>query len=151
MDNKNRAAKLNGAEIRRMKEFSRVYMPALELLGGSYIESDSSTTEARVLLEIYAHDGCRASCIAKDFNIDKSHISTIVRKHIKEGLVVRKQSVDDKRAYELHLTEKGVTRAKLYTERTKEGIYKNIGELSEENYKALIDALDTVLRIMKSV
>lgn len=148
---KKKAVKPNGGDVRRIKEFSRVYMPAVELFGGSYMQSDPSATEIRVLLEIYANDGCRAVGIARNLNLDKSHISMIVRKHIKDGFVVRKQSVDDRRAFELHLTQKGITRAEVYISQTKESVFKNIGELSEENYTALIDAFETIIRIMKSV
>ena len=70
----------------KVREFNRLYMPAMNLLGNHYLGSKYSVTEARVFFEIYENEGCNAAHIAKTMNIDKSYLSRIISCHEKKRL-----------------------------------------------------------------
>lgn len=141
--------KVREKTIRRIREFNRFYMPKLGLLDDHYLGSECSPTEARVLFEVYEHDGCNAACIARALNIDKSYLSRIIRAHEKSGYLMRAVSQTDSRAYDLHLTETGMKRTEDFIQKSNEQIGAIIGALREEEYIRLTEALNTVTDILK--
>ncbi len=147
---KKKSATLHGKNIITVKNFNRLYMPTLDLFSGAYMTSAYSLPESRVLLEIYANDGCKGSYVAKRIGADKSNVAKIIRNYVKEGFVTRLECPTDKRAYELHLTEKGKTRAEEFIRLADESITKKIEYLSKENTETLLKAFDTISTVMKS-
>lgn len=135
--------------VNRIRQFNRFYLPKFDLLGNSYLESELTVTEARVLYEIFTNDGCTAADIAKTLNLDKSYLSRIIRSHEKSGYLSRVPSPQDSRAYELHLTQKGTQRSKDFIDRANEHILKKISALSDTDCERLIAAFDTVTEILE--
>lgn len=135
--------------VLRIREFNRFYMPILNLLGNHYLGSEYSPTEARVLFEIYTHDGCNAAYIEKAMNIDKSYLSRIIKRHEKKGYLTRTASKKDSRSYELHLTSQGTERAEDFIHRSNQQISEIIGPLNEADCHRLTEALDTVTSILQ--
>ena len=70
----------NQKAVHRIREFNRLYMSSMNLLGNHYLGSEYSVTEARIFFEIYENEGCNAAHIAKAMNIDKSYLSRILKK-----------------------------------------------------------------------
>lgn len=135
--------------INRIREFNRFYLPSFDLLGNSYLGSEYSAAEARVLFEVYTNDGCTAASIAKTMNIDKSYLSRIIRSHESKGYLLRKISSADSRAYELHLTEKGKARTEDFIQKANEQVGGKINHLNDDDCKRLIAALNTVTDILR--
>ncbi len=129
--------------------YNRTYLQAMELFSNSYLDVDSSLTSNRILVELYLHDGYTAANLARLFGIDRSHIAREVRKHVKEGFIIRKNCPTDGRILELHLTEKGVTRAECYIKMSEDAVAKRIETLSEIDRKKLIEAFNTINDILK--
>ena len=67
--------------VLQIRAFNRFYLPAMNLLGNHYVDSEYCATEARVFFEVYERDGCNAADIAKKLNIDKSYLSRILTSH----------------------------------------------------------------------
>lgn len=135
--------------VNKIREFNRFYLPEFNLLGNSYLGSKYSATEARVLFEIFTNDGCTASAIAKTMNIDKSYLSRIIHNHEQKGYVFRSISGTDNRAYELHLTEKGVEVTKKFIHESNAQIGIKIQNLTDGDCRRLISALNTITEILK--
>lgn len=135
--------------VDRIREFNRFYLPEFDLLGDSYLGSEYSATEARVLFEVYANDGCTAASIAKTMNIDKGYLSRIIRSHESKGYLLRSVSAADSRAYELHLTDKGSEITNEFIDRSNAQVGMKIAALTDSECKRLISALDTVTRILE--
>lgn len=135
--------------VNRIREFNRFYLPAFGLLGSSYLGSEYSAAEARVLFEVFTKEGCTATDIAKAMNIDKSYLSRIIRKHEGKGDLRRTVSETDSRAYELHLTEKGFARTQDFIERSNQQIDEKLRTLTERDCERLIMAFDTITAILK--
>lgn len=135
--------------IYRIRAFNRFYMPKLRLLDNHYLDSEYTPTEARVLFEIYENDGCNAAYIAKKMNIDKSYLSRIIRAHETKGYLVRNVSETDSRAYQIHLTEKGIAQTKDFIKKSNQQIEHIIKSLRKEDYAELIKALNTITEILE--
>ena len=84
---------------------------------------------------------CTISYIAESLNIAKSSVTLKVKELEKFGLVLKEQSVTDKRIFYLRLTEK----AKQLSTKYNNGIIKAINEIekkySKEEIKTFIDIL----------
>ena len=135
--------------ISRLREFNRFYLPVFGLLGNSYLGSEYSATEARVLYEIYAADGCTAAAIARNMNIDKSYLSRIIKGHEKKGYLYRTVSANDGRAYHLHMTEEGLQRTEYFIQRSNAEISEKIKDLDMDSCQRLTAALDTITEILR--
>lgn len=136
--------------IEKIREFNRFYMPSMNLLGNHYLGSEYSITEARIFFEIYEHEGCKASQITEQMNIDKSYLSRIIKNHEKHGYIIRKKTADDKRSYRLYLTENGKKRAEEFIQKSNEDIASIIAHLSPQECNQLSEAIDTIQTILKN-
>lgn len=137
--------------VYKIREFNRLYMPIFNLLGNSYLGSEYSPTEARVLFEIYENNGCNAAYIAQKMNIDKSYLSRIIKNHIKHDYITRSTSQTDSRAYNLYLTEKGIKKTEDFISKANSQIMNVIGSLDDEACKKLTDALDTIVYTLQNI
>lgn len=135
--------------VEKVREFNRFYMPAMKLLGNHYLGSEYSATEARILFEIYEHEGCNAAHIAEVMNIDKSYLSKIIIDYEKNDFLHRIPSSKDKRSYDLFLTEKGKTRINELILKSNNEIETILEHLSEDKLFQVEQALDTIINLLK--
>lgn len=135
--------------INKIRQFNRFYLPKLDLLGNSYLGSEYSATEARVLFEIFTNDGCTATSVAKTMNVDKSYLSRIIRSYENKGYLYREVSESDSRAYELHLTKEGVKRTQDFINKSNEQVAAKTHSLSECDCERLINAFDTITELLE--
>lgn len=136
--------------VLQIRAFNRFYLPAMDLLGNHYLDSEYCATEARVFFEVYEQDGCNAADIAKKLNIDKSYLSRILSRHEKSGYITRTRSEVDARAFNLHLTESGRILTEDLIQRSNDEIGKIIEALDEKQCLKLEEALNTVMEILRS-
>lgn len=135
--------------ISKVREFNRLYMPAMRLLGNHYLGSEYSVTEARVFFEIYENEGCNAAHIAEKMNIDKSYLSKIISSHEKSGYIIKKTSNRDKRAYDLYLTEKGKERAFEFIRNSDNEIGSILSHLSADEEEQMYTALEIIMDVLR--
>ena len=135
--------------VNQIRAFHRFYLPAFGLLGNRYLGSEYSAAEARVLFEVYRKEGCTATDIAKTLNIDKSYLSRVIRSHERKGYLKRIVSAADSRAYELHLTERGIERTQDFIRKSNEQIGGIIAPLTEEQCQRLLIAFDTIAEVLR--
>lgn len=136
--------------VLRIRAFNRFYLPAMDLLGNHYVDSDYCATEARILFEVYDKDGCNAADIAKKLNIDKSYLSRILSRHEKSGYIIRSRSETDARAFDLHLTKSGMALTEDLIRRSNEEIGRIIASLDDKQCVKLEEALNTVTAILQA-
>lgn len=99
--------------VQQIRAFNRFYTVLIGLLDGGLLNSEYSLAEARILYEIQAGQQVSASQIIETLNIDKGYMSRILKKLIKDNLVLKQISKTDARVYFLFLTDKG---QKLFNE-----------------------------------
>lgn len=130
--------------IGRVREFNRFYTAALGMLNRQFLDSGYSVAENRILYELNRAEGCSANVLAEKLRIDKSYLSRILKGFEAEGLLDRRVSPEDGRAYLLRLTEKG----RRETERLIEGANRQIGgmiaALTPEEQAELCRAMDLI-------
>ncbi|HVV54790.1 MAG TPA: helix-turn-helix domain-containing GNAT family N-acetyltransferase [Mucilaginibacter sp.] len=97
----------NDPHINAIRSFNRFYTNIIGLLDQHLLDSKYSLAEARIIYEIYYHDGIQASHIMESMHIDKSYLSRILKKLERERVITRERSAGDGRAVLIRLTEKG--------------------------------------------
>lgn len=139
----------NDKLIQKVREFNRLYMPAMKLLGNHYLGSEYSVTEARVFFEIYENQGCNAAHIAEKMNIDKSYLSKIISSHEKKGYIIKEPSKTDRRSFALYLTGKGKERALEFIRDSNNEIGNILIHLSADEQREMYAALEIIMSLLK--
>ena len=63
-----------------IREFNRMYLPAMDLLNSRYLDSSLSNAETRVLYELHERKCCTQSQIVSGLHLDKSYASRILHR-----------------------------------------------------------------------
>jgi len=117
--------------VNTLRDFNRFYTTVLGVVNNHILESDYSLTEARIIYEVNKQEGITARAIKETLQIDEGYMSRLVAKLVKQGVMKKKQSKDDKRIFALALTGKG------------QQIAAEINRQSDEQVKNLVKHLDT--------
>lgn len=89
-----------------IRAFNRFYSQVLGGTSRSYLGSGLSLPEARVLFEVATTPGCTAQGILSRVRLDQGHLSRIVARLARAGLL-DKTAGDDRRKVEMRLTAAG--------------------------------------------
>jgi DNA-binding MarR family transcriptional regulator/N-acetylglutamate synthase-like GNAT family acetyltransferase len=95
---------MSTAAVRR---FNRFYTGQIGVLRKSYLNSDFSLAEARVIYELGSRETATASEIVRDLGLDAGYLSRLLDSFAARGLVGRKPSAADKRQVQLKLSARG--------------------------------------------
>jgi DNA-binding MarR family transcriptional regulator len=98
---------MNDHQVKQVREFNRFYTNIIGLLNQHLLDTTFSLPEARMLYELDQRPSCTASDLMEALNMDKGYMSRMLTQFQKKGLVSRKKSGIDGRAYFLSLTAKG--------------------------------------------
>ncbi|MGA2144796.1 MAG: bifunctional helix-turn-helix transcriptional regulator/GNAT family N-acetyltransferase [Bryobacteraceae bacterium] len=90
-----------------VRRFNRFYTGQIGVLRKSYLNSDFSLAEARVIYELGSRGTAAASEIARDLGLDAGYLSRMLEGFAARGLVTRKPSAADKRQVRLKLGARG--------------------------------------------
>lgn len=135
--------------IDKIKKFNRFYFRMSGLFSLYSDESPYSPTEAMILFEINRLcTKCTASYLSNYFMLDKGYISRILNRFEQKQLIVRTTSEDDKRVKHLKLTEEGVRVLNDLANQASQDVAKLIKDIDEEDLKLLINAMETIERIL---
>jgi DNA-binding MarR family transcriptional regulator len=116
--------------IQHVREFSRFYTNVIGLLDQHLLDSPYSLPEARILYELGQRDTCTASDLMAELTMDRGYMSRIITRFMKRGLISRKRSAEDGRAYFLSLTPKG------------KKAFDSLDQASTEQVKILLKPMD---------
>ena len=112
-----------------------------------------SVSQYFYILKIHDNPGLTQKALGESEFIDQSNVTRAIKQLIVQGFVKRHQNPDDKRAYQLTLTEKGTA---IYPQilqilDTEEAeLVKGIeAQDSSFNQKAFVDALQTMSRLQE--
>lgn len=135
--------------IKNIREFNRYYTVWLDVISKSYLGTDFSWPESRVLYEIYIYDGISATELCEHLNMDKSYVSRILAKFEKEGLINRELILGSKGIKKLFLTSSGIREAEQIDESGDEQIKQKLKALDNESLKKLCDAMTLIESILR--
>ncbi|WP_294730033.1 MarR family winged helix-turn-helix transcriptional regulator [uncultured Faecalibaculum sp.] len=131
-----------------IREFNRMYLPAMDLLNSRYLDSSLSNAETRVLYELHERECCTQSQIVNGLHLDKSYASRILRRFGKEGLLMSEPSETDRRVQRLWLTENGRKTAEALIELTSRRIREQIQGLTKAEQIRLQQAMTDIMQIL---
>lgn len=130
--------------VDRIRRFNRFYMACIRVMDRTYLDSEYSVTESRILYELYENGGCSAKYIAGKLNIDKSYLSRILKKFIEKGLIKRAVSKEDSRSFSIRLTDKGKKLIYELNERSDKQIGELLAELTNGECGEICSAMDII-------
>jgi DNA-binding MarR family transcriptional regulator/GNAT superfamily N-acetyltransferase len=134
--------------IQAIRRFNRFYTRQIGLLAERLLETSFGLTEARVLYELARSDGTTATELGDELRLDAGYLSRILRGFRLRGLVARESSPEDRRRYVLTLTEAGRAAFAGLDAASRVQIEGMLGELAAGDSERLVDALETVQRLL---
>src|SRR4051812_6557195 len=96
-----------GARVDAVRRFNRFYTRQIGLLRQSYLDSELSLTEVRVLYELAHRDQTTAGELARELDLDPGYLSRVLARFQRGGLIERARSRADGRQTLLRLSEQG--------------------------------------------
>jgi DNA-binding MarR family transcriptional regulator len=135
--------------IDRIRSFNRFYINVIGLLDQHFLDTPYSLTEGRVLYEISHMKECSAKKIRERIAIDEGYLSRIINKFIRQGLIRKSPSSQDKRLHIILLTEKGKKEFARLNDNSNRSISQLIEELSEQESDELIRMMERVRALLE--
>ncbi len=136
-------------QIDQIRDFNRFYAKMIGLLDKTFLNSEYSLTEVRVLLEVYKQSGILANDIMNTLQIDKGYLSRILKKFEKKKMITKKQSDIDGRAIYLELTEFGKKEFLEVDTATNLQIDAIFSHFSEAEQQTLIESMNKIKSILQ--
>ena len=134
-------------QVAAMRAFNRFYTRKIGVVDG-IASRPFSLAEARVLYELAHREQPTATDIRQELGLDAGYLSRILRDFERRKLATREQSKTDEREKFLSLTAKGRRAFAPLDERSNRNVAAMLEELSPAERKRLVDALETVRRLL---
>lgn len=131
------------ARISAIRRFNRFYTRTIGVLGEGHLGSPFSLTEVRILYEL-AHAQPRppsAAGLGATLGLDPGHLSRLLGRLVRLGLVSRRRSSEDSRRWELALTRSGRTRFEALDRKAHEEVGRLLEPMAEPEQERLVEAL----------
>lgn len=135
-------------DVQKIRTFNRYYARILGVFDQKYLGVDFSVTEVRIIGEIGRDSNLTAKELAMYLSVDKGYMSRILQSLEKKGLIERLKSERDAREKRLRLTEAGERLNAILEEKADERILRQIDRIMEEEFQALLDAMERIECIM---
>jgi len=90
-----------------IRGFNRFYTRQIGVLQEHLLESEFSLTEARILYELATRTSATSTDLCRELGLNAGYLSRVISRFEKKGLVEKKRSATDARAFQLELTEPG--------------------------------------------
>lgn len=132
----------------KIRSFNRFYTSHLDLLSQHYLDSDYSLTEVRILYEISESKTITAQKITEILNLDKGYVSRILKRFLKDNLILKVSSLDDKRAFNIEVSNLGKELLSSLHAKVEQQIEHKIEKLNFFEKENLINSMDTVKNLL---
>ena len=136
------------ARIDAVRRFNRFITRRIGVLREGLLHTPYSLTEARVLFEISHKDNLTASDLSRELGLDPGYLSRILASFEQHGLIEKVRSEADARRRLLSLAPKGREAFALLDERSREEVAEMLAELTEEQQRRLLEAMQTIEGIL---
>ncbi|WP_078382436.1 bifunctional helix-turn-helix transcriptional regulator/GNAT family N-acetyltransferase [Sutcliffiella halmapala] len=134
--------------VEKVRQFNRYYANVLGKIDQEIYNQPFPLTEARVITEINHRNGCTATEIRETLGIDRGYMSRIVQKFEEDSIIYKERSTDDKRQYQLYLTDNGRKIYNNLVEDANREVGKMIRTLPEQDLPKLLTAMETIETIL---
>jgi len=134
--------------IEKIRAFNRFYTTVIGVTNNHILQSDYSLTEARAMFEVNSNPGITARQLKTELQVDEGYLSRLVAKLVKDKVVVKKQSKEDKRIFSLELSEKGKKIFARLNSRSSEDIATLIGHLTSSEKTELLTHFERIKTLL---
>ena len=134
--------------IEKIREFNRFYTSVIGVTNDHILQSNYSLTEVRVMYEAYYSPGITARQLTSILQVDEGYLSRLITKLVKQKIVLKKQSKEDKRIYALELSEKGKQLFSDLNKRSSEAIATLIEHLTVGERQELVRLQDSIKALL---
>lgn len=132
----------------KIRSFNRFYTAYLDILSPHYLESAYSLTEIRILYEIWENQIITAQKITEILSLDKGYVSRILKHFLKENLILKIPSIEDKRAFNIKLTDSGNELLSSLNTKSENKIKGKIEKLNNSEKEILVSSMQTVRNLL---
>lgn len=137
--------------VEKIRAFNRFYTSFIGLTNNNILQSDYSLTEVRVMFEANNNPGITARRLKGELRIDEGYLSRLVAKLVKQRILLKRQSTEDRRIYSLELTSKGKNIFGKLNQRSSEDISALILHLSDDEKKQLLKHLNGARKLLTKI
>lgn len=134
--------------ISSVREFNRFYVELIGVMKNHILDLNYSLTESRIIFEIDTNKQITAREIKENLSLDEGYVSRLIKKLVKDKIIIRKQSLEDKRTYFLVLTEKGQEVANLINERSDNQVGDIFSDLNENQKVRVVELMNEIKNIL---
>ncbi|ANI88562.1 GCN5 family acetyltransferase [Arachidicoccus ginsenosidimutans] len=131
-------------KIKQIRLFNRFYTAHLGILNHHILESEYSLSEVRVLYEIGERCSITAQELGDLLKLDKGYLSRIVKLFIKNKIIIKSSSKEDRRVHNIKLTATGEKLLKSLQDKSDKQVNNFIGKLSFEESEMLVGSMKTI-------
>ncbi|RPH31600.1 MAG: MarR family transcriptional regulator [Bacteroidales bacterium] len=135
--------------IEEVRAFNRVYTVFMGILNKSYLESDFSLVETRVMHTAINKDGIMPSEIVALLNIDKSYLSRIITSLEKRKVITKNKSSSDGRSIRLSITEYGKKEFEKLNQASDIQVEGLLSQLSAKDCERLVKNMSEIRDILE--
>lgn len=132
----------------KIRSFNRFYTAHLDILSQHYLESDYSLTEVRILYEISESKTITAQKLTEILNLDKGYLSRILKRFLKENLIAKVSSTEDKRAFDIELSDLGKKLLNSLNTKVEKQIEHKVEKLNFFEKENLVNSMQTVKSLL---
>lgn len=137
-------------DVEKIRKFNRYYANTLGRIDQEIYNGDFPLTEARVINEIYARSGCTATEVREALGIDRGYMSRIIQRFEEDKIIIKKQSVEDKRQYQLFLTKYGEEIHQRLVEDANREVSKMVQGISKAELSTLVNSMEKIENIFSN-
>jgi DNA-binding MarR family transcriptional regulator len=109
-------------------------------------ESGLSLAQVNILMWLHFHKPCEVTLLAEAMQVSKAASSQMVERMVQQGLVQRLESARDRRAREVHLTERGRQVVEDTIHAREAWIDELVEDLTLEQKSALVNLLEDLIQ-----
>jgi DNA-binding MarR family transcriptional regulator len=135
--------------IEEVRAFNRIYTVFMGILNKSYLKSNFSLIEVRVMHAANNKDGIMPSEIVALLNIDKSYLSRIVASLEKRNIIIKTKSPKDGRSVRISITEFGQKEFEKLNQASNVQIEGLLSTLNERDCEQLIKSMSEIRMILE--
>lgn len=139
---------LDQQQIEQIRSFNRQYTEVLGVFDSKIFGTNLSWTEARIIIEIGVNHRQTPMVLSKQLNIDKSYVSRILNRLVKDGLLVKSRSAQDSRSVQVTFTAEGQKVFDQINQQSNLQIMHLIAKLDRQEQLEFLKSIKTVNRLL---
>lgn len=127
--------------IDNIRAFNRFYTRRLGILDRSYLQSNMTLTEVRILYDLATNGPLTARDLVEDLGLDEGYLSRLITRFRKLGWIDRQRDTHDRRRWNLSLTREGKALTKTLITFSRKAIEESLSHLEPTERLTLVKTM----------